>query len=117
MHELERHACTIVYAAVLGASTYRRGDDMKKNKFEVEWIDLGTEPQCQPDPNYPKGKDVVPDMPADAKACTVKLPYPAKRCGVYVISCSVCALRVGVTTAGRADDPRSIKVPCKPLLH
>ena len=78
----------------------------------VEWIDRGREPQAEPDPKYPSGIDVDVSEGA-AKICTASLPYPAKRCGLYLIKCSVCGLSVGVTTAGRPDDPRSVKVACK----
>lgn len=78
----------------------------------IEWIDHNREPQCPPDPDYPKGKDIVLGLDG-MKACTVDLPYPAKRCGLYVIKCKLCALKVGVTTAGRPDDPRSVQFPCQ----
>lgn len=80
------------------------------NKFKIEWLDSGRAPKCKPDPNFPKGKDVVFGGAAD---CKVDLPYPAKRCGTYIIECTHCGIRVGVTTAGRPDDPRSAKIPCK----
>lgn len=79
---------------------------------EVTWFDRGREPQVEPDPAYPQGKDLDISDGA-AEACTVQLPYPAKRIGVYVVECDVCGLRVGCTTAGRPDDPRSIKMACK----
>jgi hypothetical protein len=41
------------------------------------------------------------------------LPYPAKRIGHYRIECELCGLRVACTTAGRPDDPRSIRIACK----
>lgn len=77
----------------------------------VEWLDAGREPQCAPDPDYPNGKDVDVSM-GRPDACKVNLPYPARRCGRYVITCDACRLRMHVTTAGRPDDPRSIKLPC-----
>lgn len=48
--------------------------------------------------------------------CTVALKYPAVRCGVYLVSCP-CGLNVTVSTAGRTDDPRTVKVPCKKRLQ
>jgi len=81
-------------------------------RFRIEWIDHGREPQCSPDPAFPKGKDV--DVSRGAMpACTAAVPYPAKRCGAYVVECLNCGLRVAVTTAGRPDDPRSVKMACK----
>ena len=79
--------------------------------FEIDWIDHGREPQCQPDPDYPEGRDVV--YPIEGVAtCKVDLPYPAKRCGMYVVKCPICGVSTGVTTAGRPDDPRSVTMPC-----
>lgn len=81
-------------------------------KHLIDWVDSGREPQCAPNPNYPNGididiaKGVIPN-------CTVALPYPAKRCGHFVVQCTKCRMNVVVTTAGRPDDPRSIKLPCK----
>jgi hypothetical protein len=79
----------------------------------IEWIDSGREPQCKPDPNYPDGKD-IPALSAGRPTCRVELPYPAKRCGVYIVECETCGLRYAVTTAGRPDDPRSIMMVCNP---
>src|SRR5262245_7441784 len=82
--------------------------------LKVEWIDAGREPTAKPDPRYPKGVDL--DMSKGrgiTGSCRTELPYPAPRCGQYVITCSICGLSAMVTTAGRADDPRSVKVACK----
>jgi hypothetical protein len=81
-------------------------------KLKVRWIDGQREPQCPPDPRYPKGIDI--DMSKGiAKTCSADLPYPAKRCGVYVVTCQTCGLHTVVSTAGRCDDPRSIRVACR----
>lgn len=76
----------------------------------VHWIDSGREPQCPPNPAYPDGVDLDP-IPGQI-GCKVDLPYPAKRCGIYTVTCDVCGVRVQITTAGRADDPRSVRMPC-----
>lgn len=82
------------------------------SNFSIEWIDHKREPQCAPNPAYPKGKDC--DCSDGAKhTCTAALPYPAKRCGLYIVECEACGLRVAITTAGRPDDPRSVKLACK----
>lgn len=82
--------------------------------FDIEWFDREREPQCAPNPNYPNGKDI--DCSDNAEiTCTVELPYPAKRCGLYVVHCSRCGLNIALTTAGRPDDPRSVKIGCR--LH
>jgi len=80
--------------------------------LSVSWLDHGREPKEKPDPDYPEGKDI--DIALGAKpACKVALPYPAPRCGIYLVTCETCGLRVGVTTAGRPDDPRSVSVACR----
>ena len=82
--------------------------------FSVEWFDRGREPQCKPNPNFPEGVD-LDSSGGSEPTCTVDLPYPAVRCGYYFIECETCGLRAIATTAGRPDDPRSIKLACK--LH
>jgi len=79
----------------------------------VKWIDRGRRPTQKPNPNYPDGIDL--DMSDGAqKTCTVKLePYPTPRCGLFAVSCSRCSLSVLITTAGRPDDPRSVKLACQ----
>ena len=80
---------------------------------EVTWIDGHREPTQPPWPEYPLGKDVDGSMGAK-DTCKVALPYPAKRCGHYEVRCRACGASVGVTTAGRIDDPRSVKMACRP---
>jgi hypothetical protein len=46
-------------------------------------------------------------------SCIASLPYPAPRCGAYVLECEECHIRVSLTVAGRPDDVRELKVPCK----
>jgi hypothetical protein len=80
-------------------------------KFLIRWLDAGREPIAAPNPAYPAGIDLdVTD--GRTPACTVILPYPAKRCGHYEIFCSQCQFAAAITTAGRPDDPRSVKIPC-----
>ena len=85
-------------------------------QIEVEFIDSGREPKCQPDPHFPSGIDVDCSEGASL-TCTVPIPYPAPRCGVMVARCSKCGMSVGLTTAGRPDDPRSLKMACKMPLQ
>lgn len=93
------------------AEEYHSMSKETTRQFSVTWLDAGREPQCQPNPAYPTGCDL--DWSGGALiACTVELPYPAKRCGVYVIICGKCGHRVSCTTAGRLDDPRSVTLPC-----
>lgn len=89
---------------------------MGREPHNVEWIDAGRESQCQPDPDFPDGKDIDSSFGAD-RTCLVPLPYPARRCGTYIVTCGKCGLRVGITTAGRPDDPRSITIACKDTLQ
>lgn len=89
---------------------------MLAKPITVDWIDGGREPECPASPAYPNGIDL--DLSAGAaRVCQVELPYPAQRCGQFIVSCATCGLRVAVTTAGRADDPRSIKLACKERVH
>lgn len=79
----------------------------------TQWIDGHREPRERPNPAYPDGVDVDLSKGATA-ACSVALGYPAKRCGMYIVRCRACSASATITTAGRADDPRSVKLPCKP---
>ena len=80
--------------------------------IHVHWIDRGYEPTQPPNPEYPTGMDV--DLTGGmGKGCKTSLPYPAKRVGYYVASCAKCHTKVIITTAGRPDDPRSVKLRCK----
>lgn len=79
---------------------------------KVRWIDSGAEPKNKPNPNYPSGIDLNMTR-GDERACLVPLPYPAKRIGYFDIVCEVCGLRAAISTAGRVDDPRSVKLACK----
>jgi hypothetical protein len=81
-------------------------------RFLIKWFDTGKEPRIAPDPDYPNGIDLDVSYGAKSRCATV-LPYPAKRIGHYVVECRICGLKVSCTTAGRADDPRSIIVACK----
>jgi len=81
-------------------------------EWAVDWLDAGREPECSPNPKYPNGIDInaaCDDMPA----CMVRLPYPARRCGSYVVKCLRCGLTAAITTAGRPDDPRSLTINCR----
>lgn len=84
-----------------------------KIKHEVEWIDGNRLAEFPADPDCPNGIHV--DLSGRAhKSCKVNLPYPARRCGYYSVRCPMCHMSVLVTTAGRADDPRSVRIACKP---
>jgi len=87
--------------------------DRERSGKSVKWIDRFREPRDPPNPDYPRGLDWDVSKGA-ARTCLVRLPYPAKRCGFYVVTCDLCHLRIVVTTAGRPDDPRSVKLACRP---
>ena len=84
---------------------------MKNESMKIEWKDSGREPQCPSDPIYPDGTNIRL-AEYDAPTCVVDLPYPAPRCGVWLLTCEICGLATAVTAAGRPDDPRSVEVPC-----
>jgi hypothetical protein len=80
--------------------------------FKITWHDGGREARSPPDPDYPEGIDL--DLSNGAlQTCQTSLPYPAKRCGQYLIVCEACGLTTVVTTAGRVDDPRLVRMRCK----
>lgn len=82
--------------------------------IDVKWIDRGREPTEKPNPDFPNGINV--DLTSgEQKACLTTLPYPAKRCGYYFVHCKTCDYSAVITTAGRPDDPRTVKLPCKTM--
>jgi hypothetical protein len=63
---------------------------------------------------YPDGIDL--DLTGgnhQVKSCKTDLPYPAKRAGYYVVTCAGCGMKLITRTAGRADDPKSVRLACK----
>lgn len=82
--------------------------------IDVRFIDGGRKATEKPNPKYPDGMDVNLAPHALAKICARNVPYPAPRCGFYEIKCRVCAFAGIISVAGRADDPRSVAIPCKP---
>jgi hypothetical protein len=84
------------------------------SKHEVIWIGRGEEPQRPPNPDYPDGIDIRSGV---TPFCRVNLPYPAPGCGLWAVKCPRCGLSVGITAAGRADDPRSVELACQSRLN
>lgn len=78
---------------------------------DIQWIDDGREPKVAPNPDYPDGVDLDISK-ADEPSCFIKLAYPARRVGRYFIKCKTCGWTGIISTAGRPDDPRSVKVAC-----
>lgn len=79
--------------------------------LKAVWHDKGREPQGKANPEFPEGIDL--DLSKGAKpTCSTALTYPAPRCGHFFVVCQDCELTTIVSTAGRADDPRSVKMAC-----
>lgn len=79
--------------------------------FSYKFLDSGREPQCAPNPAYPEGMFL--DLSDGKRGCCFSVPYPAPRCGMIVATCDVCCYRAAFSVAGRPDDPRSVKLPCR----
>ena len=86
------------------------------HSFDIKWKDFFREPQNDPDPNFPQGMKIDASR-GRQPACTVNLPYPAKRCGAYELKCRKCKFTLRISTAGRADDPRQVTVACRRIVH
>jgi hypothetical protein len=84
--------------------------------FDVKFNDSGYKSTKPADPKFPKGVDVSTAKPGE-KSCCRNLPYPAPGIGTYSVVCRDCGLTALVSVAGRADDPRSITLPCKKKLQ
>ena len=82
-------------------------------KFTIAFGGPGTAPKCQSDPAYPNGIDL--DASNGEEGCRVELPYPAMGVGFWCVQCR-CGATAACTTAGRPDDPRSIKIACAPIV-
>lgn len=80
--------------------------------FDVKFNDSGRKAEKPSNPKYPDGTTISVAEPGQ-KSCTRNLPYPAPRIGNYSIVCRICHFSCIVTVTGRADDPRSITLPCK----
>ena len=83
--------------------------------FDVVFLDSGRASECKSDPKFPEGQPINLAPNAIVKTCSRNLPYPAPRCGVYLITCQTCHYRAALTVAGRPDDPCMVTIPCKGL--
>ncbi len=86
----------------------------RQRKFRIDFIDRGFAQQLPSDPDYPEGIDLDLTKGSPVQSCKLMLPYPAPRCGMFAVYCVHCGCRIMVTTAGRRDDPRSVRIPCRP---
>lgn len=86
----------------------------EKADWQIDWEDFGREPKSEPNPKYPEGIDIdIAYRTGATKTCSARLTYPAPRCGAFRVMCRECGQRAYVTTAGRLDDPRSLRMPCR----
>ena len=80
--------------------------------LDVRWFDSGIEPTCEPNPDFPLGREV--DLAGVKKpTCSTALPYPARRIGHFMVICQECGMTAAITTTGRPDDPCSVRVACR----
>jgi len=82
------------------------------NHIRVTWRDGGAYPHFPADPSLPRGTDLDLSLGA-AETCMTPLRYPRPGVGVHIVQCTVCGLQVTCEAAGRADDPRSVKLACR----
>ena len=80
--------------------------------FDVKFLSHGRKAQCQPDPKFPDGQVIDVSRNANQK-CAVDVPYPAECIGAWMLTCKSCGRTVGITAAGRPDDPKGVIVDCK----
>jgi len=79
----------------------------------VNWVDAGREPQNNFDRKFPWGKPIDGRRSGELAGCQVLLPWPAERCGLWLLTCRRCGMKLAVTAAGRVDDATSVILPCE----
>jgi hypothetical protein len=82
-----------------------------QNRFIVEWFDLQVQATEPANPEFPDGIKIDVSLGA-MLTCNIGLKYPAPGVGRYHIACRECGRTAAITTAGRADDPKSVRFPC-----
>jgi hypothetical protein len=65
----------------------------------------------RPESRLPDGCHI--DTAEGQTGCCVDLPYPAPECGPWTVRCAACGMSAAISAAGRPDDPRSVRMPCK----
>jgi hypothetical protein len=86
--------------------------DAPAGQFLVDWVDLHRSSDAPADPAFPAGSPI--DVALDAlRACRIELPWPAERCGIWLVTCQKCGLYIRLKTTGKADDPNSLRVACR----
>ena len=81
-----------------------------EQEIKIEFISHGRKAKCPANPQFPGGKDI--DATGGMEGLWVDLPYPAKECGIWIVS-GPNIMRTAITAAGRTDDPKKVKVPYK----
>src|SRR5580765_1556151 len=84
---------------------------MTMSDIQIDFVSYHRTAKNPPNPEYPEGVNL--DLTKGAKvACLADLPYPAQCCGILFVRCRKCGANAAITTAGRLDDPRTVKLPC-----
>jgi len=84
-------------------------------RLRVTWVWRSRNPARHPaNPSYPRGVDL--DVSLGATSCHTALPYPAPGLGLWQVECQACGFRLACTAAGRRDDPRSLRIPCRSVV-
>lgn len=81
--------------------------------LKLTWLDQGRRAKNPADPRYPDGIPLDASNPAKPW-CGTAFTYPAPGVGKWIVECDECGLRALISAAGRPDDPRSLKIACKP---
>lgn len=87
-----------------------------KPQFDIKPTLRRGPPQHPANAAYPNGVDVQEAAPG-VPSCRVDLPYPAPERLVWSVRCRRCGFTLAITAAGRADDPRTVTVPCREKLQ
>jgi hypothetical protein len=74
-------------------------------RFKIDWVDKHREATYPADPSYPKGCAIDVAL-TKLNACRVELPWPAVRCGLFVVRCLACGFSIALEMAGRVDETR-----------
>jgi hypothetical protein len=83
-----------------------------RSPITATFVSRHRQSKCAPDPAYPQGRDLDVSNGAEF-TCVKELPYPAPKCGYWAVRCNACSNIAVVTTAGRVDDPRSLRMACR----
>lgn len=82
-----------------------------RGRLKAAFHDTGRKAKNPPQPGFPDGLHIDAAVNAKRK-CSIELDYPSIGIGTWEVRCTVCGVSVGLTAAGRADDPRRVTLPC-----